>query len=80
MWDTPGDGHFEQLRPLSYTGAHAFLICFDVGNADSLRNVADKVRYYPFVRALPALTHFSGCLSSSTARAALNSDPYCWSD
>jgi Ras family protein A len=43
LWDTPGMEDFDRLRPLSYPDTHVFLICFNIGNPDSLDNVQEKV-------------------------------------
>lgn len=45
--DTAGQEEFGELRPLSYEGAHIFIICFAVDNKTSLDNV-DTI-WYPEV-------------------------------
>ncbi|KAL0245231.1 hypothetical protein GEMRC1_009310 [Eukaryota sp. GEM-RC1] len=42
MWDTAGQEEYDRLRPLSYPGAHVFLICFSVDNPASYHNVKTK--------------------------------------
>ncbi|KAH6907462.1 GTP-binding protein rho5 [Coprinopsis sp. MPI-PUGE-AT-0042] len=42
LWDTEGDMNHERLRPLSYPGAHVFLICFSIDSPESLDNVLQK--------------------------------------
>jgi small GTP-binding protein len=44
LWDTAGVEDYDRLRPLSYPDSHVVLICFDIGNPDSLENVEEKVR------------------------------------
>ncbi|KDR79460.1 hypothetical protein GALMADRAFT_223668 [Galerina marginata CBS 339.88] len=42
LWDTAGQEEYERLRPLSYSGADSFLICFSIDTPDSLSNVKYK--------------------------------------
>lgn len=44
IWDTAGVEDYDRLRPLSYPDSHVVLICFDIGNPDSLDNILEKVR------------------------------------
>ena len=44
IWDTAGVEVHDRHRPLSYPDSHVILICFDIGNPDSLKGVEDKVR------------------------------------
>ncbi|GIQ84029.1 Ran GTPase [Kipferlia bialata] len=47
LWDTAGQEDYDRLRPLSYPGAHVFIICYSVDNPTSYENVLDK--WYPEV-------------------------------
>jgi Ras-related C3 botulinum toxin substrate 1 len=49
LWDTAGQEDYDRLRPLSYPGAHVFLVCFSVINRNSFKNVVDKW--------IPEITH-----------------------
>ncbi|EGD72285.1 ARHA protein [Salpingoeca rosetta] len=42
LWDTAGQEDYAHIRPLSYDGAHVFLICFAVDNRDSFENIESK--------------------------------------
>ncbi|KAL0227548.1 hypothetical protein RCL1_003692 [Eukaryota sp. TZLM3-RCL] len=42
LWDTAGQEEYDRLRPLSYPGAHVFVICFSVDNPTSYHNVKQK--------------------------------------
>ncbi|XP_029430976.1 rho-related GTP-binding protein RhoD [Rhinatrema bivittatum] len=57
LWDTAGQEDYDRLRPLSYTGAHVVLICYDVTNPGSFDNVLTK--WYPevnhFCKGVPIL-------------------------
>lgn len=46
--DTAGQEEFGELRPLSYEGAHVFIICFALNNQTSLDNL--DTTWYPEVR------------------------------
>ncbi|XP_007069533.2 rho-related GTP-binding protein RhoF [Chelonia mydas] len=35
LWNTAGQEDYDRLRPLSYTGAHVILMCFDVTSPNS---------------------------------------------
>jgi small GTP-binding protein len=37
-----GQEDYDRLRPLSYSNANVFLVCFSIGNRASFENVADK--------------------------------------
>jgi small GTP-binding protein len=54
LWDTAGVEDYDRLRPLSYPDSHVVLICFDIGNPDSLENVEEKVRRR-FFNMMPSL-------------------------
>ena len=41
--DTAGQEDYDRLRPLSYTDAHAFYICFAIDSPDILANISEKV-------------------------------------
>ncbi|XP_053143444.1 rho-related GTP-binding protein RhoD [Hemicordylus capensis] len=57
LWDTAGQEDYDRLRPLSYSGAHAILMCYDVTNPPSFDNILTK--WYPearhFCRGVPIL-------------------------
>ena len=42
LWDTAGQEEYDQLRPLSYSSANIFLICFSVTSSVSYDNVISK--------------------------------------
>eukprot|EP00792_Barthelona_sp_PAP020_P004636 TRINITY_DN2252_c0_g1_i2.p2 TRINITY_DN2252_c0_g1~~TRINITY_DN2252_c0_g1_i2.p2 ORF type:complete len:206 (+),score=30.81 TRINITY_DN2252_c0_g1_i2:182-799(+) len=42
LWDTAGQESLDNLRPLSYSGAHVVLICFDVTNPNSFQHLKSK--------------------------------------
>ncbi|KAL7718204.1 Rho-related protein racC [Entamoeba marina] len=42
LWDTAGQEEYDQLRPLSYSSASIFLICFSVTSSVSYDNVTSK--------------------------------------
>jgi cell division control protein 42 len=42
LFDTAGQEDYDRLRPLSYSNADVFLVCFSVGNRASFDNVRDK--------------------------------------
>ena len=42
LWDTAGQEEYDQLRPLSYSSAQIFLICFSVTSSVSYDNVISK--------------------------------------
>jgi GTPase SAR1 family protein len=44
IWDTAGAEYYDRLRRLSYPDSHVVLICFDIGNPNSLDNILEKVR------------------------------------
>ena len=50
IWDTPGQDEFDRLRPLSYQDAKCILLCFELGNRSSFKNIeerwAKEVQYY----------------------------------
>lgn len=45
LWDTAGQEEYDRLRPLSYSNANVFLICFSVVNPVSFENASAK--WYP---------------------------------
>ncbi|GKT35174.1 putative multi-domain containing protein [Aduncisulcus paluster] len=47
LWDTAGQETYDRLRPLSYPGAHVFLLCFSVVRPESYDNI--KGKWYPEV-------------------------------
>lgn len=42
IWDTSGDSGYDRVRPLSYSDADLVIICFSVGDPDSMENVVSK--------------------------------------
>eukprot|EP01126_Amoeba_proteus_P058737 TRINITY_DN761_c0_g1_i2.p1 TRINITY_DN761_c0_g1~~TRINITY_DN761_c0_g1_i2.p1 ORF type:complete len:194 (+),score=37.19 TRINITY_DN761_c0_g1_i2:73-654(+) len=42
LWDTAGSNDYDELRPLSFPGTDAFLVCFSVTDLDSLTAVESK--------------------------------------
>jgi Ras homolog gene family, member A len=42
LWDTAGQEEYDRLRPLCYPDTDVILICFSIGNYDSLENVVEK--------------------------------------
>jgi Ras family protein A len=50
VWDTAGQEDYDRLRPLFYPDAHVVLICFSIGNPDSLANIHETW--------LPEVSHF----------------------
>jgi len=44
IWDTAGQEDYDRIRPLSYPDSHVVVICFDIGNPDSLDSIQRKVR------------------------------------
>uniref|UniRef100_A0A8C5RG52 Rho-related GTP-binding protein RhoF n=1 Tax=Laticauda laticaudata TaxID=8630 RepID=A0A8C5RG52_LATLA len=57
LWDTAGQEDYDRLRPLSYNGANAIIICYDVTNPISFNNILTK--WYPeanhFCKGIPIL-------------------------
>lgn len=41
--DTQGQEEYDRVRKLSYRGSDVVLVCFDIGNPDTLDNVTEKV-------------------------------------
>jgi len=42
LWDTAGSPEFNELRPLSYPGTDAFIICYSIIDPSSLRSVQER--------------------------------------
>lgn len=42
IWDTSGDAGYDRVRPVSYTGSDLVLLCFSIGNPESLHNIVTK--------------------------------------
>lgn len=42
IWDTAGQDEFDRIRPLSYSGADAILLCFSLDSKSSLYNLSEK--------------------------------------
>ena len=49
LHDTAGNEGYDRLRPLSYSGAHVFLMCYSVVSRDAFENVTEKVRDQQFL-------------------------------
>lgn len=48
LWDTAGQEDYDRLRPLSYSEADLFVICFSLVNDHSLENAQSK--WYPEIK------------------------------
>ena len=44
LHDTAGSEDYDRLRPLGYSNAHVFLMCYSVVSRDAFKNVTEKVR------------------------------------
>jgi len=42
LWDTAGSPEFNELRPLSYPGTDAFIICYSIIDPSSLRSIQER--------------------------------------
>ena len=42
IWDTAGQDEYDRLRPLSYSGAHAILLCFALDSKQSFLNLTER--------------------------------------
>ncbi|KAK7870890.1 hypothetical protein R5R35_005484 [Gryllus longicercus] len=42
VWDTSGAAAYDSVRPLAYPDARVFLLCFRIGDPDSLENAVRK--------------------------------------
>ncbi|XP_055390340.1 rho-related GTP-binding protein RhoN-like [Condylostylus longicornis] len=42
IWDTSGGGAYDSVRPLAYQDANVFMLCFNVGDQDSLTSAINK--------------------------------------
>lgn len=42
LWDTAGNSEYDELRPLSYPGTDAFIVCYSIIDPDSLESVSSK--------------------------------------
>eukprot|EP01126_Amoeba_proteus_P058299 TRINITY_DN7508_c0_g1_i8.p1 TRINITY_DN7508_c0_g1~~TRINITY_DN7508_c0_g1_i8.p1 ORF type:complete len:205 (-),score=40.27 TRINITY_DN7508_c0_g1_i8:376-990(-) len=47
LWDTAGQEDYDKLRPLSYPGAHVFLLTYSVVSPTSFENI--KIKWFPEV-------------------------------
>ncbi|GAB5357168.1 hypothetical protein AAMO2058_000350800 [Amorphochlora amoebiformis] len=48
LWDTAGQEDYDRLRPLSYPGTDAFIVCFSITSKSSFANI--KSRWYPEIK------------------------------
>lgn len=48
LWDTSGFSPYDTIRPLAYQDTRVFVLCFNIGQPDSLDNIVKK--WYPEVR------------------------------
>jgi len=48
IWDTSGFSPYDTIRPLAYQDTRVFMLCFHIGQPDSLDNIVKK--WYPEVR------------------------------
>lgn len=48
IWDTSGDPGYDRVRPVSYTDADLVIVCFSIGNPESLHNIVTK--WFPEIR------------------------------
>jgi len=48
LWDTAGQEDFNKLRPMSYTQAEVFIVCYSVVEPSSLRNI--KKIWHPEIK------------------------------
>ncbi|OHT13270.1 small GTP-binding protein [Tritrichomonas foetus] len=42
IWDTAGQDEYDRLRPLSYSGANAILLCFALDSKQSFLNLTER--------------------------------------
>ena len=42
LWDTAGQDEYDRLRPLSYSGANAILLCFALDSKQSFVNLSER--------------------------------------
>lgn len=42
IWDTAGQDEYDRLRPLSYSGANAILLCFALDSKQSFVNLSER--------------------------------------
>jgi len=42
LWDTAGSSEYNELRPLSYPGTDAFIVCYSIIDPNSLKCVSEK--------------------------------------
>jgi len=49
LWDTAGSNEYDELRPLSYPGTDAFIVCFSIIDQKSLHSVTG--RWLPEIEA-----------------------------
>ena len=58
LWDTAGQDEYDRLRPMSYTQADVFLICFSLVSPASFDNVKSKVSTLMLLILLKARSGF----------------------
>jgi len=49
LWDTAGSNEYDELRPLSYPGTDAFIVCYSIIDMTSLVSV--EKRWWPEIKA-----------------------------
>uniref|UniRef100_A0A6B2LHX3 Uncharacterized protein n=1 Tax=Arcella intermedia TaxID=1963864 RepID=A0A6B2LHX3_9EUKA len=42
LWDTAGSSEYNELRPLSFPGTDAFIVCYSITDPESLKSVSTK--------------------------------------
>lgn len=65
IWDTSGSAAYDSVRPLAYQDANVFLLCFNIGDPESLNQTINK--WYPEIRSHCQTTPIilCGCRSDS---------------
>ena len=66
LWDTIGDEAYDRLRPLSYSKADVFLVCFSIAEPSSFESV--KTKWYH------ELTSWSNVVDSAWVLLGLHAD------
>lgn len=47
LWDTSGLSDYDTLRPVGYPDTDVIILCFSIGEPDSLVNIEERVRIAP---------------------------------